>query len=207
MKFYFAGATMVGKTTLVNSLFDCFPTQWNFWSKSKKPPSYKAKKESMRIVEEQKQRTIGLDVHLTKAGAEHYFLLYDLGGQECFYTLHSLMIDCRDSTFFVVFNLENILDDLKAEIDVQLKIVRSHHSTGGRPRIAFIGTHLDCVTLQKMKSAEELIKGEILHEFDIETVCITFVDARKSSSSEIIDLFRTMKDIACQVLRNMVSIK
>ena len=196
---------MVGKTTLVKSLFGCFPTNWNFWSK--RPPSYKAKNESMRIVEEHQQRTIGLDVHLTKAGTDHYFLLYDLGGQECFYTLHSLMINCSDSTFFVVFNSENTLNDLKAEIDVQLKIIHSHHSTGGRPRIVFIGTHRDCVTSQKMKNAEQLIKGEILHEFDIETACITFVDATKSSSSEIIDLFRTMKDIAGQVLRNMVRIK
>ena len=196
---------MVGKTTLVNSLFDCFPTQWKFWGKTF--PSFKAKKKGMRIVKKQKQRTIGLDVHLTKAGAEHCFLIYDLGGQECFYTLHSLLIDCRDSTFFVVFNSENILNEIKAEIDVQLKIIHSHHSTGGRPRIAFVGTHLDRVTLQKIKSAEELINKEILPEFDIETVCITFVDARKSSSSEIINLFRTMKDIADQVLRNMVSIK
>ena len=207
MRFYFAGAVKVGKTTLANSILDSFPRQWKFWDKS--PPTYRAKKDNSRIMEEQRERTVGLDVHLKKVSTGNYFLIYDLGGQECFYTLHSLLLNCEESIFFVVFNVENKYEELEHEIRNQLKIIHSHHFTGNKPRVIFVGTHLDCIVATEEKNTEEnvrkLIMVKILGDFHVETVCIKFVDARNSNSHEIIGLSKQMKDVADKMLMNMVS--
>ena len=114
------------------------------------------------------------------------------------------MINSDDSAFFVVFSMENTYEEIKTEIKNQLKIIQSHQSTGKTPPIIFVGTHIDQVAVEKKQITEELIKEDLLQGFSMETVCIKFVDARNSNSSEIIDLSKNMAATADQILKNMV---
>ena len=205
MKFYFTGAAKVGKTTLVKSLLNCFPKQWNIFLKN--PPSYKAEKDSSKIVAGKRERTVGVDVHLRKAGEEHYFLVYDLGGEDCFCSLQSHLLICNDSIFFVVFNVEDTFENIKTEINKQLQIISSHNSTGYKPHVFFVGTHFDRITENEKKKREIISKiiEEDAEHFQVKYECIMLVDARNSKSSEIIDLSKKMKTIAQDVLDDMVS--
>ena len=79
-----------------------------------------AHRRAMRLAEEE-ERTRKLDMDAVtkymKDGVEEMLrlVIYDLGGQRVFYTLHHLFLT-RNAIYFVVFNMERLVDTEAMEV-------------------------------------------------------------------------------------------
>ena len=161
---------------------------------------------STQIAEDSKQRTIGSELHLFKADKDLYLNIHDLGGHECFYSLHSTFIHHEESVFFIIFSLEKDEIQLKEEISHQVKIVLSHCSPAAEKNIIFLATHIDRVQNADIK--EEQTK-HLLHKIE-ETFGISiseklFVNAKNPSCNEMAHILKSTREMASRVRKRLVS--
>ena len=208
IKVIFAGPALSGKTTLVQSFRHHASKQQGLWESiiKSKEPSIKPLKKSTQIAEDLKERTIGSELHLLKADKDLYLNIHDLGGQECFYAMHSIFIHHEESVFFIIFSLEKDGKQLKKDITDQVRIVLSHCSPAAEKNIIFLATHVDRVHNVNIK--EEQTK-HILHQIE-ETFGISisdklFVNAKNPSSNEMAGILKSTREMASQVRTRLVS--
>ena len=174
-----------------------------------KEPSVEPKKKSTQIVEDFKERTIGAEFHLLKVDKDLYLNIQDLAGQEGFYALHSALLHRKEEAiFFVIFNLENSIEQLQQDITNQLKIIASHSSSTTEKRIVFLGTHVDQVqnAMTKIEQAKHLL-SELEEIFNINSSEKLFVDAKNLSDKEMTDILKSTRELASQIRTNLVSVQ
>ena len=214
-----AGPALSGKTTLVRSfrhyaskqkgiLASLVPwASWASWT-STKEPSIEPKSKSTQIAKDFKDRTIGAEFHLLKVEDDLYLNIQDLAGQEGFYALHSALLHQKqEAIFFVIFNLKNSLQQLQQDVSTQLKIIVSHFSPTEK-RIVFLGTHVDQVrnVSTKIEQAKHLL-SELEGTFNINSSEKRFVDAKNPSDKEMADILESIKELASQIRKSLVSVQ
>ena len=174
-----------------------------------KEPSVEPKKKSTQIAEDFQERTIGAEFHLLKVDKDLYLNIQDLAGQEGFYALHSALLHQKEEAiYFVIFNLENSMKQLKEDIMNQLKIIVSHSSSTTEKRIIFLGTHVDQVqdAPTKIKQAKHLLSG-LEETFNINSFEKLFVDAKNLSDKEMADILTSTRELASQIRTSLVSVQ
>ena len=174
-----------------------------------KEPSVEPKKKSTQIADDFKERTIGAEFHLLKVDKDLYLNIQDLAGQEGFYALHSALLHQKEEAiFFVIFNLENSIEQLKQDVMNQLKIIVSHSSSTAEKKIVFLGTHVDQVqnASTKIKQAMHLL-SELEETFNINSSEKFFVDAKNLSDKEMADILTSTKELASQIRTSLVSVQ
>ena len=208
VKVIFAGPALSGKTTLVTSLRHYASKQQSLWESiiKAKEPSVKPTKKSTLIAADSMDRTIGSELHLLKVNKDLYLNLQDLGGQECFYALHSIFIHHKESVFFVIFSLEKHEEQLKEYISNQVRIILSHCYSSAEINIIFLGTHIDRV--QNVTVKKEQIK-HLLHQigetFGISVSEKHFINAKCPSDDELANILKSTREMASRVTARLVS--
>ena len=213
----FAGPALSGKTTLVRS-FHLYASkqegiltslvQWATWASSKEP-LIEPKSKSTQIAEDFKDRTIGAEFHLLKVEDDLYLNIQDLAGQEGFYALHSALLHQKQQAiFFVIFNLENSIEQLQKDVKSQLKMILSHSTCQTTKSIIFLGTHVDQVrnASTKIEQAKHLL-CELEGTFNINNSQKLFVDARNPSDKEMADILKSTRELATQIRTRLVSVQ
>ena len=174
-----------------------------------KEPSVEPKKKSTQIADDFKERTIGAEFHLLKVDKDLYLNIQDLAGQEGFYALHSALLHQKEEAiFFVIFNLENSIEQLKQDVMNQLKIIVSHSSSTAEKRIVFLGTHVDQVQNASTKKEQAMhLLSELEETFNINSSEKFFVDAKNLSDKEMADILTSTKKLASQIRTSLVSVQ
>ena len=210
VKMIIAGPAEAGKTTLLQSIFDylsrnyitevCKPlwsiVSWarGFW-------------EGDHISEDQKERTIGLTIHSKRLFDEMLFLIYDLGGQECYYALQAVFLDLENAFFFVVVDLTDSDELLKDNIEKQLSIISSKLPKYAKAEIILVGTHLDLINdAEKEKKANICEKALLAADCpNVEIVKEIFINATKQNSKQLLEIIESCKELGENVQKAMVS--
>ena len=174
-----------------------------------KEPLVEPKKKSTQIAEDFKERTIGAEFHLLKVDKDLYLNIQDLSGQEDFYALHSSLLHQKgEAIFFVIFNLENSIEQLQQDVMNQLKIIVSHSSSTTEKRIVFLGTHVDQVqnATTKIEQVKHLL-SELEETFKINSSGKLFVNAKSLSDKEMTNILKSTKELASQIRTSLVSVQ
>ena len=209
IKVIFTGPAFSGKTTLLKSLRQYANKQKGILGSlvKSKEPSIEPERDSSQIVKDFKKRTIGIEHHLLKVEKDLYLNMQDLGGQESFYTLHSIFLHSEDSIFFVIFNLENPKEQIIEDVSNQLKIILSHCSSTSKRNIVFLGTHLDQVANRTVKEQEtECLLRQLEEKFNIVDICdIIFLNAKDPPVQKMADIVQSIRKLASRIRENLVS--
>ena len=206
IKVILAGPAFSGKTTLMKSLRYYASKNKGFRKAllGSKTPLIEPQLEDTYIAEDFKQRTVGAEFHLLKVDKDLYLNVQDLGGQECFYALHSTFIHNKDAIFFVVFNLQNSKEQIIEDVRNQLRIIGAHSYSFAQ--VILLGTHLDKVDRSTNKMDQTrcslLEQGE---KFNYNFSNIIFMNAKNPKDDEMAKLLKSTRELASAVKLSVVS--
>ena len=211
VKMFVAGPVQAGKTTIVCSIFE-FASKSYLTSLSK--PLWgiitwaRGWWEQNYISEDHKQRTIALTIHSKRLFGETLYLVYDLGGQECYYALQSVFLDLENAFFLIVANVAENDEILKDHIKKQLHIISSKLPQHATAKIIFIGTHMDLIEDKEHEEHKKSICKEAYISTDCNNLDIVkefFINATAIDSSKLKRIIETCKTLGEKVHQSMVS--
>ena len=200
VKMFVAGPPKAGKTTLLLSLFNHLSTEKNsnggFW-------------EEKYISKHQMERTISLTLYSKALIGNTPFVIYDLGGQECYYALQAVFLDLENSFFLTVFDLTKDKEELRANIVDQLAIVSSKLPQNAKAEVIFIGTHLDLMNDEDKQEKLNICKKALVdarhNNQNLKIVKKIFMDATEENSKEIQELIEACEASGANVHGTMVN--
>ena len=191
IKMFIAGPPQAGKTTLVRSVFDHESDANSFWNEK-------------YICEDHKERTICLTQHYKRLFSNLPLLIYDLGGQECYYALHAVFLDLEDSFFLILVDISKEDYVLKESIKSQLSIISSKLRLHSKAEVLFIGTHADMLDEKQKREKINICKKTLMeakntyHNISIFRKKM-YINATSKDSKELQEI-----TIACEQLGNNV---
>ena len=205
---FVAGPAEAGKTTIVCSIFEYVSKTYlpalfkSFWGVTTWVRDWW---EQRYISEDHKQRTIVLTIHSKRLFGKMLYLIYDLGGHECYYALQSVFLDLENAFFLIVANVAENDEILEDNIKKQLHIISSKLPRDTTAKIIFIGTHMDLIEEKEHKKS---ICKVALNSTDCKNLDIDnefFINATAIDSSELESITETCKKLGEKVHHSMVS--
>ena len=158
-----------------------------------------------QIAEDQTDRTIGVNIHSKRLFNDMLYLIYDLGGQESYYSLHAVFLDLENAFFVVVVDLSKDDVSLKNDIQKQLSIISSKLPKEAKAEFILVGTHVDMIQ-------DKVQKESVCKEARLATDCQNlefveeiFINATLKSSSELVKITQLCRKLGENVQNAMVS--
>ena len=90
------------------------------------------------------ERTAGIEIEYIEHAAFGTLVVHDLAGHCEYSTSHSVVIDCADtSVFMVVFDITNARKAAWTQVNHWSAFIKAGRYKGSRPRVMLVATHVD----------------------------------------------------------------
>ena len=135
VKLYLTGYKEAGKTTVRKKLgsHDC-----------SQPPSVCTR------TERNQDRTAGIEIECVKHEAFGTLVVHDLAGHCEYSTSHSVVIDCADtSVFIVIFDITKDRETAWTQVNHWSAFIKAGRYKGSKPRVMLVATHVDLIDRAK----------------------------------------------------------
>ena len=94
--------------------------------------------------EKDKERTAGIEIEHLEHDAFGSVVVHDLAGHCEYSTSHSVVIDCADSSVFViVFDITGSLQEMREQVNYWAAFIKAGRLKNARPCVLLVATHLD----------------------------------------------------------------
>ena len=129
VKLFLTGHIEAGKTTLRRNL-----------GKVKCNPSSTLN----RRTEKTRERTAGIEIECLEHDLFGTVVAHDLAGHCEYSTSHSIVIDCADSSLFIImFDITKELKAIQEEVNYWAAFIKAGRMKTSRPRVMLVASHLD----------------------------------------------------------------
>ena len=209
VKLFFVGPAEAGKTTLLNSLFYSSFSFKSMFAKAKK--SLQAMKKTPTgknyIDEKFSERTIGVEIY-SEILEDTKLLIFDMGGQQNYYTLQAIFLDLENSFFLLVVDMTKSKELIEDEIKSQLSLISSKLPKNVTAEAILVGTHTDLLSErereEKTSMCEAALQTKSYPNLVVEKTL--FLNAKEKKTDNTRTLERYCKELASHVKSAMVSI-
>ena len=160
--------------------------------------------------EKDKERTAGIEIEHLEHDAFGSVVVHDLAGHCEYSTSHSVVIDCADSSVFViVFDITGSLHEMRKQVNYWAAFIKAGRLKSSTPHVLLVATHLD-EALSRGKSAVDLqriyscVRGELSNysQVFVFTEQQFIVNCLDSSSQEMENLRRAI-GLCCERIKKV----
>ena len=152
------------------------------------------------------ERTIGVEVH-SKVLEDIQLLIFDLGGQQSYYSMQSIFLDLENSFFLLVVDLSKPKEVIEDDIKSQLSIIASKLPKHGKAEAILVGTHIDLLSDGERGEIISACKSALHMNCypNLTAEKTVFMNAKEQKTDDIRMLERYCIELAKQVKSAMVS--
>ena len=152
------------------------------------------------------ERTIGVEVH-SKVLEDIQLLIFDLGGQQSYYSMQSIFLDLENSFFLLVVDLSKPKEVIEDDIKSQLSIIASKLPKHGKAEAILVGTHKDLLSDGERGEIISACKSALHMNCypNLTAEKTVFMNAKEQKTDDIRMLERYCIELAKQVKSAMVS--